>query len=208
MKEIESYGIEIDFYKTMILIKDEILTAQNMRIGKVKKERIAKIKNSIRYIKRMLLKYTKNDDTFNLEFVSQYLEWAHREFGYIHKYKNHSFDLCELSRSPSDNNILLETTVFMDKDANKQGKEVIKIETATHELIRDKGEHKLIHNVYTLPVMTVKRGHGYICEDLLNYTGGSTIKPLDWEMVKKLKKEMRRVVLDDLKIYSKLLKSI
>ena len=39
MKEIDSCGIEIDFYRTMILIKDEIRTLPDLRIERVRKER-------------------------------------------------------------------------------------------------------------------------------------------------------------------------
>ena len=207
MKEIESYGIEIDFYKTMNFIKDEILTVQGIHIEKVKKERIAKIKDNMRYAKRILLRYTKNDDIFNLEFVSQYLDWIDRELRSINKYKNHSFDLYELEIS--DYNDILETLFTMDKCTNKEnGKKFIEIGTITRKLNRNCDQSKTIHNVYTLPVMTIKRGHGYLYKDLLNNPNESVIKPLNWDTVKKLKKEIRRVVLDYLKTYAKLLKYI
>lgn len=207
MKEIESYGIEIDFYRTMVLIKDEIRVLPDLRIEKVRKERLKKIKDMMHYTKRMVLKYTKNDDTFNLEFVSQYLDWVHSEFGYMHKYKNHSFDLYELEISDCDD--ILETLFTMDKCTNKENeKKFIEIEMITRKLNRNSDQSETTHNVYTLPIMTIRRGHGYLYKDLLNNPNESTIKPLDWEVVKKLKKEIRRVVLDDLKTYSKLLKSI
>lgn len=210
MKEIESYGIEIDFYRTMILIKDEILVlaAPSIHTEKTKKEIIAKIKDNMRYAKRILLRYTKNDDIFNLEFVSEYLDWTDRELGCIREYKNHSFDLYELEIS--DYNNILETSLFtMDKCTNKEiGKKFIEIETITCKLNRNFDQSKTIHNVYTLPVMTIKKGHGYLYKDLLNNPNESVIKPLNWEVVKKLKKEIRRVVLDYLKTYTKLLKYI
>ena len=208
MKEIESYGIEIDFYRTMILIKDEILAAQSsVHTEKSKKEIIAKIKDNIRYAKRILLRYTKNDDIFNLEFVSQYLDWADRELWRIREYKNHSFDLYELEISDYDD--ILETLFTMDKCTNKEnGKKFIEIGTITRKLNRNYDQSKTIHNVYTLPVMTIRKGHGYLYKDLLNNPNESVIKPLNWDVVKKLKKEIRRVVLDYLKTYAKLLKYI
>lgn len=207
MKEIESYGIEIDFYRTMILIKDEILAAQSVHTEKSKKEIIAKIKDNMRYAKRILLRYTKNDDIFNLEFVSQYLDWADRELWRIREYKNHSFDLYELEIS--DYNDILETLFTMDKCTNKEnGKKFIEIGTITRKLNRNYDQSKTIHNVYTLPVMTIRKGHGYLYKDLLNNPNESVIKPLNWDTVKKLKKEIRRVVLDYLKTYTKLLKYI
>lgn len=208
MKEIESYGIEIDFYKTMILIKDEILVlSTRIHTEKTKKEIIAKVKDNMRYAKRILLRYTKNDDIFNLEFVSQYLDWTDRELGCIREYKNHSFDLYELEISDYDD--ILETLFTMDKYTNKENKKkFIEIRTITRKLNRNFYQSKTIHNVYTLPVMTIRKGHGYLYKDLLNNPNESVIKPLNWEVVKKLKKEIRRVVLGYLKTYTKLLKYI
>ena len=97
----------------------------------------------------------------------------------------------------------------MDKCTNKEnGKKFIEIGTITRKLNRNCDQSKTIHNVYTLPVMTIKRWHGYLYKDLLNNPNESVIKPLNWDTVKKLKKEIRRVVLDYLKTYAKLLKYI